>query len=177
MSNQIITISEITIHQDSEGRYSLTDLHKAAGNEPKHQPALWLKLDNTQELVLEVAKSLNSPDIGNPISEKINHLEPVKIIKGFSEKQGTYVVRPLVYAYAMWISAKFHLQVINAYDVFIHSQNLDFKFLQPITDPITIEDFDWRYQVIMDALKNLKNATVTMKFTGAELLAGKCFEK
>jgi prophage antirepressor-like protein len=51
------------------------------------------------------------------------------------------------------------------------------EFLKPITEPITIEDFEWRYQVISDALKNLKNATVMMKFTGAELLAGKCFEK
>jgi prophage antirepressor-like protein len=51
------------------------------------------------------------------------------------------------------------------------------EFLKPITESIPIEDFEWRYQVITDALKNLKNATVTMKFTGAELLAGKCFEK
>jgi hypothetical protein len=43
MSNQTLAISGITIHQDSEGRYSLTDLHKVAGGEPKHQPALWLK--------------------------------------------------------------------------------------------------------------------------------------
>lgn len=50
------------------------------------------------------------------------------------------------------------------------------EFLKPITDPITIEDFDWRYHVITQALKNLKNATVTLTFSGAELLAGKCFE-
>jgi phage anti-repressor protein len=50
------------------------------------------------------------------------------------------------------------------------------EFLKPITEPIMIEDFDWRYHVITQALKNLKNAKVTITFSGAELLAGKCFE-
>jgi prophage antirepressor-like protein len=50
------------------------------------------------------------------------------------------------------------------------------EFLKPITEDIPIEDFEWRYQAISQALKNLKNAKVTITFTGAELLAGKCFE-
>jgi phage anti-repressor protein len=51
------------------------------------------------------------------------------------------------------------------------------EFLNPITEPIEIEDFEWRYQAIMQMLQNLKNATVTVKLTGAELLARKRLEK
>jgi hypothetical protein len=166
MPNNLI-ISDIQIRQDTEGRFCLNDLHKAAGYENKHRPSLWLKNKQAIELVDVIAKA------GNPALEQN---QPVNVING-GNQPGTYVVKPLVYAYAMWISPVFHLHVIEAYDALVTQNTLDFEFLKPITEPITIEDFDWRYQVIMDVLKNLKNATVTMKFTGAELLAGKCFEK
>ena len=38
MNTQVITIDTITIKQDSEGRYCLNDLHKAAGSLPKDHP-------------------------------------------------------------------------------------------------------------------------------------------
>ncbi len=37
-NQQSITIDNITVKTDSEGRFCLNDLHKAAGGEAKHQP-------------------------------------------------------------------------------------------------------------------------------------------
>ncbi|SFA43652.1 hypothetical protein SAMN05216263_10259 [Metapseudomonas otitidis] len=39
MSKQL-TVCGVAIKQDAEGRYCLNDLHKAAGAEPRHKPAL-----------------------------------------------------------------------------------------------------------------------------------------
>jgi hypothetical protein len=52
------------------------------------------------------------------------------------------------------------------------------EFLKPITEPITLEDFNWRKQILCEAIENLEQAHVLMMITvsGKELLAGKCFE-
>ena len=88
-----------------DGLYSLNDLHAAAGGDKKHQPANFMRLDTTQGLIEE----LNSSDSRS-----------FKSIAG--RNGGTYVCKELVYAYAMWISAKFHLQVIRAYDAPVAKQ-------------------------------------------------------
>ncbi|EBU9233327.1 DNA-binding protein [Salmonella enterica subsp. enterica serovar Ituri] len=125
MTNQI-TISDITIHRDSKGRYSINDLHKAAGNERRHEPSLWLGLLQTKELIEEILnteipvfKNGEESNTGIPV---IN--PPVASKKG--RYGGTYVCKELVYAYAMWISAAFALKVIRAYDSLV-SGNVEVK--------------------------------------------------
>lgn len=101
-----LTIANTSVRQ-LDGLFSLNDLHQSAGGEKKHQPSDFLRTNQTQELISEIEHSGNS------------RITPVKVIKGNyadGRTQGTYVCKELVYAYAMWISAKFHLQVIRAFD-------------------------------------------------------------
>lgn len=103
LPQQLINVSGIPVATDAAGRFSLNDLHKAAGAETRHQPAQFLRLDSTTALT--EAMAAEQGDMGNPIS----------VTRG-GPAQGTYVCRELVYAYAMWISAKFHLEVIRTFD-------------------------------------------------------------
>lgn len=98
-----LSIAGIGIRQDAQGRYCLNDLHKAAGEESKHRPAYWQELQQTKDLAAELEKD------GIPAIEA-------------RQRVGTFVCKELVYAYAMWISAKFHLQVIRAYDALVQQQ-------------------------------------------------------
>lgn len=96
-----ITIANISIQHDQEGRYCLNDLHRAAGEIPKHKPANFLRLDGTKALIAEI--------------DQCSEVSSAYINVG-GTSPGTFVCKELVYAYAMWISAAFHLQVIRAYD-------------------------------------------------------------
>ncbi len=95
-----LAIHSTNIRQDAHGRYCLNDLHRAAGGANRHRPSLWVENKQTAALVAEMAKA------GIPALESV---------KG-GASAGTYVAKELVYAYAMWISPVFHLQVIRAYD-------------------------------------------------------------
>lgn len=102
-----IVIANVCIKQDNSGRYCLNDMHRASGGEKRHSPNYWLENQQTKELVGALAQELSDTGI------------PVSVVKGGVD-QGTFVCKELVYAYAMWISAKFHLQVIRAYDSLVN---------------------------------------------------------
>lgn len=97
-----LIIANTSIRRDADGRYSLNDLHRAAGGENKHQPAFFMKRPETIELIQELSNS--SP---------AKSLNPVEAEAG--RYGGTWVVDQLVVAYAGWISARFHLEVINTF--------------------------------------------------------------
>ena len=89
---------------------SLNDLHKASGGAPKHQPALFMQNQQTKSLIYEIEGDLGIP-------------RTVLTQRGGANR-GTWVCKELVYSYAMWISPKFHLKVIRAFESISTNQTL-----------------------------------------------------
>lgn len=118
--NGMILIEKIQIRQVN-GLYCLNDLHRASGGESRHKPDNWLRNQQTIELIDELNAS--------QIREAQNNQQVIHVLNGV----GTFVCRELVYAYAMWVSAKFHLAVIRAFDA-LRSGSLN--ALPDFTDPI-----------------------------------------
>lgn len=110
---QTLIVADVNVSQDQHGRFSLNDLHRAAGGRAIHKPAQWLRTDQTKSLIAELG---NGADL-HRLDPETQSLEPVSTVEGRSGS--TFVVRELVYAYAMWISATFHLKVIRAYDAMV----------------------------------------------------------
>lgn len=97
----MLTLSNNPIRVD-DGLYCLNDLHKASGGDIKHKPAFFLRNEQTKDVVSELQNS--------------NSIENIMRVKRGGTNQGTWVCKELVYSYAMWISAKFHIAVIRTFD-------------------------------------------------------------
>jgi putative uncharacterized protein orf44 len=97
--------------------YSLNDLHKASGGEPRHRPNYWLENKQTTELIAEL--EAEQAAAGNPVALEN---QVVRVING--NNGGTFVCKELVYAYAMWISPAFNLKVIRAFDAITNNKKL-----------------------------------------------------
>lgn len=96
--SKALTVAGITVRQ-MNGLYSLNDLHKASGGEARHKPSEWLRNQQTQDLVEEIQKAGI----------------PALVVKKGGSMPGTYACPELVIAYAAWISAGFHLNVIRVF--------------------------------------------------------------
>ena len=118
-----------------DGLYSLNDLHKAAGGNSKHKPNNFLRVEQTKELVTEI--------------EQVSDMRlALKTVHGGTSR-GTYACKELVYAYAMWISAKFHLLVIRAFD---ESQK-QYQMIEPKRPQVTDTE---RYTLANTIIRELK---------------------
>ena len=106
-----LILEDTYVRQDEQGRFSLNDLHQAAGGEQRHRPNYWLETKQTQDLIAELGNSWNSMSSGTSIAG-------IPAIEA-KTKVGTFVARELVYAYAMWISPAFHLKVIRTFDALV----------------------------------------------------------
>ncbi|UZA25744.1 KilA-N domain-containing protein [Moraxella bovis] len=104
MSNLIVANTSISQHN---GFFSLTDLHKSSGGADKHKPSNFMRNQETKELIAELEKE-------NTVAYHVKQ----------GKQGGTYVCRELVYRYAMWISAKFSLMVIRAFDMMTGGANI-----------------------------------------------------
>ncbi|MGZ3767382.1 MAG: KilA-N domain-containing protein [Mucilaginibacter sp.] len=136
MNALTLNISNTTIRQDLEGRYCLNNLHQASGGEQKHRPKYFLDIQQTKDLIVEI----DNYDAGIPASKILegeitpSKINAISIIQGKGKQQGTYAVKELVYAYAMWISPAFTLKVIHAYDSLVSVQ----YGLKELPEPPTI---------------------------------------
>ena len=110
----MLTISSSTIGM-KDGLYSLNDLHRVSGSNKKHQASNFMRLETTKGLIDEIERSSDMSNGTKSIAYKV-------IQGGQSEKQGTFVCRELVYSYAMWISPRFQLMVIRAFDAIANQQ-------------------------------------------------------
>ncbi|NTX07027.1 KilA-N domain-containing protein [Myxococcus sp. CA040A] len=95
----------MVVRQDTHGRYSLNDLHRAAGLEDRHQPAYFLRNDGVRALIEEV-QSANL------------QTAPVEAVNG-GPNRGTYACRTVALRYAAWISAPFEFKVYKVLEDYL----------------------------------------------------------
>ena len=98
----LMTINGKEITTDIEGRFSLNDLHKAAGANVKDLPNKFMRSKSFKDVV-EILIAQNRA------------VKPM-IRKSGRYGGGTRVCKELVYKYAMWTNPEFEVKVIQTFD-------------------------------------------------------------
>jgi len=109
--NDVIKIGGFEIRENDQGWYCLNDLHRASGGEKRHYPNYFMELEQTKSLIYEMEVT------GIPVTQTIKNV-------------GTFVKKEIVYAFAMWISPRFYLEVIQTYDRIIQQEHAQLEALQ-----------------------------------------------
>lgn len=99
-----VIINSVNVRVNDDGLYSLNDLHKSSGGERKHQIPNFLRHQTTKDIISELSNSSYSRSYKDIVN------------KTAGRYGGTWVCKELVYSYAMWVSAKFQLRVIQTFD-------------------------------------------------------------
>ncbi|MBS1003197.1 phage antirepressor KilAC domain-containing protein [Acetobacter thailandicus] len=143
------------IHQDDKGRYCLNDCHKASGAGNKNRPSIWADNSQTKALIAEIQSEAGIPAL---------------VVSKGGNASGTYACKELVYAYAMWISPAFHLQVIRAFDALVTGKVHTAPVVDQLNDPAFLRGTLLTYTEKVLALEAEK-AEAAPKVEGFERLA------
>lgn len=110
-----LMVANTPISIDSNGLYSLNDLHKASGNDPIKGPGQFLRTESTKELI----NVINSNFLDKNGDLTVHYST---VYKKEGRNGGTFACKEIVYAYAMWLSPEFMCHVIRAYDALATSR-------------------------------------------------------
>jgi hypothetical protein len=167
MTTQLITAyyGEMSVHFQENGFINATAIAKQFNKQPRD----YLKTEQTKNYIDSIKRIF-----------LIDGNQLVIVKQGSVENGGgTWLHPKLAIDFARWLSPDFAVWCDFQIEKILHlktapiNSDLAEIFLKPITEPITIEDFRWRHQVLFNAWQNLQNATIIMSFTGSELLLGK----
>ena len=101
-----INIAGIPVRQNDEHMYCLTDLHKKSKLSPHKRPLFFFRNKLTKNKVAQLKKQYD---------------EPVRVIAG--SKGGTWVIEPLLYDYAAWVSPAFANKVTGAFTALVRGDS------------------------------------------------------
>jgi len=117
-----LTIADIRIRQDAQGRYCLNDLHKAAvaagANKRSKEPGEFFKARRTQEL-RRILEAESATENLRSTFAPINAVE-----SGPYEQRGTFVCLELVISYGQFVSPAFDLKVIRTFLGVINARDI-----------------------------------------------------